>query len=186
VAETHHSRFPVTKGDLDDVTGVLYVKDLLAMAHEPAASDINRVLREPVFVPESKPVLDLLLEMRATRFTFALVTDEHGGVEGLVTTKDLLKELVGEIPDEYDPDEPEIKRAGPGEWLVDGRVSVEDLSEALDSALPTGKYTTTAGLVLDQAGRIPVVGDLVALDGFTAEVLRMDRNRVARIRLRRT
>jgi magnesium and cobalt transporter len=124
--------------------------------------------------------------MRASRFTFALVTDEHGGVEGVVTTKDLLKELVGEIQDEYDPEEPSALPVGEGEWLVDGRISVEDLSEQLHTEFPTGEYTTFAGLVLDLAGRIPQTGDSVHIDGFVAEVVAMDRNRVDRIRLRRT
>jgi CBS domain containing-hemolysin-like protein len=183
VSDTGHSRFPVIKDNLDDVIGVLYVKDLVGMAHEPSPSDINRVLREPAFVPESKAVLDLLLEMRAARFTFALITDEHGGVEGLVTTKDLLTELVGEIQDEYDPDEPEVIELGAGEWLVDGRMSVEDLSEQLRATLPTGEYTTVAGLVLDVAGRIPAPGDTITIVGYDAEVVTMDRKRIDRIRL---
>jgi len=186
VGATGHSRFPVIKDDLDNVVGVLYVKDLLAMPHEPSVSDINRVLREPVFVPESKSVLDLLLEMRASRLTFSLVTDEHGGVEGLVTTKDLVKELVGELQDEYDPDEPTVLELGSGEWMVDGRVTVEDLSDQLAQAFPAGEYTTIAGLLLDVAGRIPAAGDSFALGDFSAEVVRMDRNRVDRIKLTQT
>lgn len=185
VAATGHSRYPIIKGDLDDVTGVLYVKDLIGMSHEPTTSDIHRVVREPVFVPESKSVLDLLLEMREGRFTFSLITDEHGGVEGLVTTKDLVKELIGEIQDEYDPEEPSILDLGGGDWLVDGRVTIEDLAETLDTTLPTGEYSTIAGLVLDVAGRIPEVGEHIDLDGYGAEVIRMDRNRVDRIRLTR-
>jgi len=183
VGRTGHSRFPVIKDDLDDVLGVLYVKDLLSMPHEPAASDINRVLREPVFVPESKSVLDLLLEMQASRFTFALVTDEHGGVEGLVTTKDLIEELVGNLQDEYDPDEPAILGVDDGAWMVDGRVPVEDLAEELKASLPQGEYSTVAGLVLDLAGRIPTTGDTVAVGSYFLQVVRMDRNRVDRIRL---
>jgi CBS domain containing-hemolysin-like protein len=185
VGATGHSRFPVVKGDLDDVIGVLYVKDLLGMEREPSASDIHRVMREPHFVPESKSVLDLLLDMRERRFTFSLVSDEHGGVEGLVTTKDLLKELVGEIQDEYDPDEPSILDLGAGTWMIDGRVPVEELAEALGTVLPTGAYTTIAGLILDQAGRIPETGERVDLDGYVAHVVRMDRNRIDRIRLTR-
>jgi len=183
VGQTGHSRFPVITDDLDDVQGVLYVKDLLGMPHEPAASDINRVLRAPVFVPESKSVLDLLLEMQASRFTFSLVTDEHGGVEGLVTTKDLIEELVGNLQDEYDPDEPTIKPLGDGVWVVDGRVPVEDLAEELKASLPEGEYSTVAGLVLDLAGKIPVAGDVVEVGAFFVQVVRMDRNRVDRIRL---
>lgn len=186
VSATGHSRFPIIKDDLDDVQGVLYVKDLLAMAHEPTPTDINRVVRRPAFVPESKSVLDLLLEMQASRFTFTLVTDEHGGVEGLVTTKDLIKELVGELGDEYDPDDPAVLQLGPEEWMVDGRVTVEDLAEQLGRELPSGEYTTIAGLLLDLAGRIPAAGDIVEFDGFTAEVIRMDRNRVDRLKLKGT
>ncbi|MEE9297421.1 MAG: hemolysin family protein [Acidimicrobiia bacterium] len=183
VAATGHSRFPVIKDDLDNVLGVLYIKDLLGMPHEPTPSDIHRVIRKPVFVPETKSVLDLLLEMRASRFTFTLVSDEHGGVEGLVTTKDLLKELVGELQDEYDPEEPAVLQLGTGEWMVDGRVTVEDLSEAVGTTFPSGEYTTIAGLVLDLAGRIPDPGETIELDGYTVEIIRMDRNRVDRIRL---
>ncbi len=183
VAATGHSRFPVITDDLDNVLGVLYVKDLIGMPHEPSPSDIHRVMRPPVFVPETKSVLDLLLEMRESRFTFTLVSDEHGGVEGLVTTKDLIKELVGELQDEYDPEEPSVLEMGDGEWLVDGRVTVEDLSEAIGTTLPSGEYTTIAGLVLDLAGRIPQRGESIELDGYVAEIVRMDRNRVDRIRL---
>ena len=186
VAATGHSRFPVIRDDLDNVLGVLYVKDLLAMPHEPSASDISRVLRNPVFFPESKSVLDLLLEMRASRITFSFVTDEHGGVEGLVTAKDLIKELVGELQDEYDPDEPTVLDLGTDEWMVDGRVTVDDLSDQLGTRFPVGEYTTIAGLVLDIAGRIPIAGDTVAVDEFMIEVVRMDRNRVDRIKLKKS
>jgi len=185
VGATGHSRYPVVKGDLDDVVGVLYVKDLIGMPHDPTTSDIHRVIREPVFVPESKSVLDLLLEMRESRFTFSLISDEHGGIEGLVTTKDLIKELVGELQDEYDPDEPSVLDLGGGDWLVDGRVTVEDLAEVIDTTLPAGEYTTIAGLLLDLAGKIPDTGERVELDGYIAEVVRMDRNRIDRIRLSR-
>jgi CBS domain containing-hemolysin-like protein len=185
VAETGHSRFPVIKQGIDQLIGVLYVKDLLGMPSEPTASDINRVLRQPVYVPESKGVLDLLLEMRAGRLTFAVVTDEHGGIEGIVTIKDLVAELVGELQDEYDPDEPVLIAVSDGEWLVDGRTTVEDLEEAVASGFPQGEYTTVAGLVLDLAGRIPQVGDTVECDGHRLEVVRMDRNRVDRVRVTR-
>jgi putative hemolysin len=185
VGRTGHSRFPVIKEVIDQLLGVLYVKDLLGMPSEPTPSDINRVLRQPVYVPESKGVLDLLLEMRAGRLTFAVVTDEHGGIEGIVTIKDLVAELVGELQDEYDPDEPVLIAVRDGEWLVDGRTTVEDLEEAVETALPAGEYTTVAGLILDLAGRIPHVGDAVECDGHRLEVIRMDRNRVDRVRVTR-
>jgi len=181
VGETPHSRYPVIKEDMDHVIGVLYVKDLLAMPSEPTTSDIHRVLRDPVYVPESKSVLDLLLEMRANRLAFAVVTDEHGGVDGIVTITDLLSELVGELQDEYDDDEPPIVTLGAGRWIVDGRLSVEELSEVIGAELPAGEYTTVGGLVLDRTGRVPAVGDTAVIDGIHIEVTRMARNRVDRV-----
>lgn len=186
VAQTGHSRFPVIKDDLDHLVGILYVKDLLGMPADPATSDIHRVIREPVYVPESKSVLDLLMEMRAGRLTFSVVTDEHGGIEGVVTIKDLVSELVGELQDEYDVDEPDIIAVGDDQWVVDGRMPVDDLENELDREFPEGEYTTVAGLVIDQARRIPRVGDRVEVDGFLFEVLLMDRNRVERVRVTRS
>jgi len=183
VADTGHSRFPVIKESMDELIGILQVKDLIGMPSEPTTSDIHRVIREPVYVPESKSVLDLLMEMRRDRFALAVVTDEHGGIEGIVTIKDLISELVGELQDEYDPDEPTVLTVQEGEWLVDGRAPVEEVSEAIERALPGGEYTTVAGLVLDRAGRIPSVGDVVTVDGVDIEVVRMARNRVDRVRI---
>lgn len=181
VRETPHSRYPVIKEDMDHLIGILYVKDLLAMPTEPTTTNIHRVLRDPVYVPESKSVLDLLLEMRSDRIAFAVVTDEHGGIDGIVTITDLLSELVGELQDEYDDDEPTVLAMGAGQWLVDGRLSVEELSELIGEDLPTGEYTTVAGLILDLTGRIPTEGESVTLGDIELTVARMDRNRVDRV-----
>ena len=183
VAETGHSRFPVIKESVDQLIGILQVKDLIGMPSEPSTSDIHRVIREPVYVPESKSVLDLLMEMRRDRFVIAVVTDEHGGIEGIVTIKDLISELVGELQDEYDPDEPTVLTIREGEWLVDGRAPVEEVAEAIAVELPQGEYTTVAGLVLDRGGRVPQVGDVVSVNGVEIEVARMVRNRVDRVRI---
>ena len=183
VAATGHSRFPVIKESVDSLVGILQVKDIIGMPSEPSTSDIHRVIREPHYIPESKSVLDLLLEMRRERFALAVVTDEHGGIEGIVTIKDLISELIGELQDEYDPDEPAVLAVSAGEWLIDGRATVEEVAEAIDTPLPAGEYTTVAGLVLDRGGRIPHVGDRVAIDDITIEVVRMARNRVDRVRV---
>lgn len=183
VAETGHSRFPVIKDSVDDLVGILQVKDLIGMPSEPTTSDIHRVIREPQYVPESKSVLDLLMEMRRNRFALAVVTDEHGGIEGMVTIKDLISELVGELQDEYDPDEPAVLAVGPAEWLVEGRAPVEEVADSIQVALPPGEYTTIAGLVLDRGGKVPRVGDVVTVDGIDIEVTRMVRNRVDRVRI---
>jgi putative hemolysin len=183
VAETGHSRFPVIKDSVDDLIGILQVKDLIGMPSEPTTSDIHRVIREPQYVPESKSVLDLLMEMRRDRFALAVVTDEHGGIEGMVTIKDLISELVGELQDEYDPDEPAVLAVGPAEWLVEGRAPIEAVADSIRVALPSGEYTTIAGLVLDRGGKVPRVGDVVTIHGIEIEVIRMVRNRVDRVKV---
>ena len=186
VASTGHSRFPVVEDDLDHVAGILYVKDLLRMSAEPGPDDIIRVLRTPSYVPESKPILELLHELRKRRRAFVLVLDEHGGVEGLVTIKDLVAELVGELQDEYDPGSPTVVNLGNGTWIADGRLAVDELAEALGEGLPKGPYATVGGLVFDIAGRIPAEGDTVTTNGFSITVMAMDRRRVDRVRIEST
>ena len=144
------------------------------------------MLREPVFVPESTPILDMLHQMRSKRFGFAIVVDEYGGVEGIVTIKDLISELVGEIQDEYDPGLPTAYQAADGTWIADGRVPVDELSESMGVVLPDGPYSTVGGLFLALAGDIPDEGDRVDLDGAVElTVLRMDRRRIDRVRVER-
>jgi len=183
VAATGHSRFPVIRENLDEVVGVLHVKDLVRMGSDPSRDDIRRALRAPHFVPESKPLLDLLHELRTGRRSFAFVLDEHGGVEGLVTIKDIVSELVGDLQDEYDPGAPAVIPLGGRTWLADGRIQVEELSEEIGADLPEGEYSTLGGLVLDLAGRIPEEGTAVETDGVRLTVLRMDRHRVDRVRI---
>jgi putative hemolysin len=186
VSASGHSRFPVIENDLDEVIGVLHVKDLLRMPAEPSDGDIRRVLREPSFVPETKPLLELLHEMRTRRRAFALVLDEHGGVEGLITIKDIVSELVGELQDEFDPSVPTLVATGSNQWLADGRVPVDDLSAETGAVFPDGPYTTVAGLFLDLAGKIPDEGDAVNTGEFRLVATRMDRNRVDRVHIERT
>jgi putative hemolysin len=183
VAATGHSRYPVTAGDLDGMRGVLYVKDLLQLPAEPTPGDIVRLLRTPHYVPDSAPILTVLHALRAGRSAFAVVLDEHGGVDGLVTVKDLVAELVGELHDEYDPGEPSVVPIGPHQWLTDGRVPIEDLENAIGLDLPDGPYTTAGGLIMALAGRVPVEGDAVAVHGARFVVLQMDRNRIDRVRV---
>jgi len=131
-------------------------------------------------------VLRVLHTLRTGRAAFAIVLDEHGGVDGLVTIKDLVSELVGELQDEYDPGVPSVVRVGPGEWLADGRIPIEDLAAELPGKLPAGPYATAGGLIMTIAGRIPAEGDVVRSEGLKFTVLQMDRNRVDRIRVEAT
>lgn len=187
VAETGHSRYPVVAPDkgLDDLVGVLYVKDLLRLGPDPAAARLGRLVRTPHVVPESAPLLDVLKDFRQRRIGFAVVIDEHGGFEGLVTAKDLVGELVGELRDEYDPGTPRIARIAPDRWAVDGKLGVEELEDALGTELPDGPYATVAGLFLSLHGDVPVEGAVESLDEWHLTVEEMDRNRIARLLFRR-
>ncbi|MCP4306013.1 MAG: HlyC/CorC family transporter [bacterium] len=183
VANAAHSRFPVTGGDLDDLVGILYVKDVLRLGGAPTAAEIAALIRKPIFVPESTPILSVLQDMRSRRFTLGLVLDEHGGIEGIITTKDLVSELVGELQDEYDPGVPSMVQIGPGRWMADGRLAMDDLEETLEHPFPEGPYSTVGGLFLALAGHIPSDGHQLTLEGYRMLVIRMDRNRIDRIRI---
>jgi CBS domain containing-hemolysin-like protein len=186
IADTGHSRFPVSKGDLDHLQGVLYVKDLFQLSDPKMPDVIPSLLRPARYIPESASILSVLQDMRAKRTVFGVVLDEHGGVEGIVTVKDLMAELVGTLRDEYDPGEPSAVQTDTGQWVTDGRLSFEDLESELGIDLPDGPYATVAGLYLYLAGRIPQEGDLVTFDGLTLTVISMERNRIAKIRVERT
>jgi CBS domain containing-hemolysin-like protein len=184
------SRIPVVGENVDDVVGVLYLKDLVRAAEAapvpdaagPAeAAPVHDLMRRATFIPESKPVDDLLSEMQAARTHIAIVVDEYGGTAGLVTIEDILEEIVGEITDEYDVERPPVERLGDGSVRVSARLSVEDLAELFDVELPDGEAETVAGLMAHTLGRVPIPGaeaevgglDLVA-EGTTGRRNRID------------
>jgi magnesium and cobalt exporter, CNNM family len=172
VLEHGYSRIPVVHDDIDDVVGVVFAKDVLKALHQGHGDmPLREIMREARFVPESKKVAELLKEMQQEKFHQAVVTDEYGSVTGIVSLEDLLEELVGEITDEYDVEEPEIVPVEDDVYRVSGKTSIDDLNEALDTELPDGEWDTIAGLVLDLFGKIPDEGEQVRLDGwwFTAE-----------------
>ena len=185
VARTSHSRYPVVEagGDLDALVGILYVKDWLRYEDPTVAETIapGKMIRDPLVVPESYPILSTVMVMRRNRISLAVVIDEHGGVEGVVTAKDLVSELVGGIQDEHDPAAPMAFPTGPGRWVVEGRLPVEDLAEMIPRPLPSGPYDTVAGLYLHLAGRIPRPDDTTSVDGVGFRVLTMDRLRISRL-----
>jgi CBS domain containing-hemolysin-like protein len=199
VRESGHSCFPVYGDNLDDLVGVLFVNDLFRAGWKvsgtddsegaehgggpsPDPIDISRRLRQPFLVPESRLVLDALAEMRQQRRAFAVVVDEHGGVEGVLTIKDLLGALVGDLPDEFDPDdEPDVVRVDGNRWLVDGRMSVDDLRDSLEINLPEGEYVTVGGFLFDGFGHIPEEGESLEVDGWELRVTEMDKRRIAKV-----
>lgn len=185
VKESGHSRFPIYKNDLDELEGVLFVKDLFrAGTWTPDTADelVEKRFRKPFLVPESRPILELLQEMRARRLAFAVVVDEHGGVEGVITIKDLISELVGDLPDEFDTDEEsEISVVDSSRWLVDGGTRVEDLREELGMPVPDGEYVTLGGFLFDLFGHIPEEGEVVEFEGYEIKVEEMDRRRIDKV-----
>jgi CBS domain containing-hemolysin-like protein len=174
VLEHGYSRIPVFHEDLDDVVGIVFAKDVLKALHQGKIDmplrDIVRVAR---YVPESKKAADLLREMQREKFHVALVTDEYGSVTGIVSLEDLLEELVGEITDEYDVEEPEIVEIDEGAYRVSGKTSIDDLNDVLGLELPDEEWDTVAGLVLDIFGKIPLEGEECAFQGlrFRAEAV---------------
>ncbi len=185
VARTGHSRFPVVAegGELDFLLGVLYAKDVFRSERPLTPSEIHHLIREPYYVPESLPVLRVLRDLRARKQSLAIVMDEHGGVDGLVTVKDLVGELVGGINDEYDPGQPATIPLSEGVWLVDGKLPADELEDMLGIELPEGPYATVGGLYLFLTGRIPTAGDAVELDGIKLTVVAMDGRRIHKVRV---
>lgn len=189
VRESGHSSFPVVHDDLDDLVGVLFVTDLFRTRHpstrEPlphlSPIDISRRVRPPYVVPESRGILETLAEMRAQRKAFAVVVDEYGGVSGVLTVKDLLEPLVGDLLDEFDQDEGEIVRVDTTRWLVDGRTSVDDVGERLGIDIPQGEYVTLGGYMFDAFGHIPQEGERLSLGDWDLRVIEMDKRRVAKV-----
>lgn len=185
VSENGHSRFPVTASDLDDLLGIIHVKDVLQNPRSEAMRDLSPLLRPPNYVPETMSVLDTLGEMRARRYAMAVVVDEHGGVEGIVTIKDLVSELVGELQDEFDPGTPAVSRLGPDTWIADGRLDIDDLEGEIAENLTDGPYSTVGGFIMALFGKVPTEGDRVTENGFRYTVVAMDRQRVDRVRVER-
>lgn len=183
VASSGHSRYPVIDGDLDELIGMLYVKDLLRLDPDAPADRVRSILRTPNYIPESMSVLSVIQLMRRERFQLAVVMDEHGGVEGIVTIKDLISELVGELQDEYDPGVPSLVKIGARSWMADGRLDIEDVESAIGATFPEGPYSTIGGLYLAIAGRIPDDGEAAVVGNVTLTVLQMDRNRIDKLRV---
>ncbi len=189
---TNHSRFPVYDEDLDHLVGVLFVKDLLrderwwpkadGSREGMSSLDISRKLRPPYLVPMSRQILELMAEMRQRRRDFAVVVDEYGGVAGVLTMKDILGTLVGNLPDEFDPIEPPpITRVDHSRWLIDGSTSVDEMRREFDLPIQDGEYVTIAGYLLERLGKIPEEGETVKVGEVELKIIEMDRHRIAKL-----
>ncbi len=184
------SRIPVIGESVDDVLGVVYLKDVVRRTQSGDADDLTvlEVMRQATFVPESKPVDDLLTEMQAARTHLAIVVDEYGGTAGLVTIEDILEEIVGEITDEYDVERPPVERLPDGAVRVSARLPVEDLGELFGVELPADEVETVSGLLAQALGRVPIPGAEATVAGLRlhAEGTTGRRNRIDTVLVRRT
>jgi putative hemolysin len=172
IMEAGHSRIPVYEETIDNVQGVLYAKDLLPYLREGRTDvPLSSILRQAYFIPETKKASDLLPDLQQRRVHMAVVVDEYGGVAGLVTIEDLLEEIVGEIQDEYDTEEPFVEFVNDNEYVFDARVDLDDLNRLMDVALPTDDSDTLGGFIYTELGKVPAVGDQVVYNdmGFTVE-----------------
>ncbi|HEY6058613.1 MAG TPA: hemolysin family protein [Candidatus Limnocylindrales bacterium] len=181
-----HSRIPVYQESIDAVVGILYAKDLLPFLRDGARERpaLRSLLRTPLFVPESMTIDDLLHEFQRRKIHIAIVLDEYGGTAGIVTIEDLLEEIVGEIQDEYDVEEPMVERLSDDEVRVDGRAAVEDLEELFDASLSLedeDEYDTVGGLIYHRIGGVPAPGDRVEVDGLLLTVESVDGRRVDKV-----
>jgi putative hemolysin len=190
LASSLYSRFPVAQGSLDNVLGIVQTKDLLTRCLAGSRMDLRENLRPPLFVPEGLPALRLLEMFKKSRTHMALVVDEYGGVEGLVTLNDILEDLVGDVASVDMPEERQIYRRPDGSMLIDGKLLIDDLKEVLKvGKLPdeeTGSYQTLGGLVMLQVGRVPVTGDIFETEGYRFEVVDMDGKRVDKVLVSQT
>ena len=186
VVDEGHSRIPVYEESVDEVVGILYAKDLLPILKNPDGPRpaVRSLLRPPVFVPESMTIDDLLHEFQRRKVHIAIVLDEYGGTAGLLTIEDLLEEIVGEIQDEYDTEEPMVVRLSDDEARIDGRADVDDLAELFDTELELedeDEYDTVGGLIYHRIGGVPSPGDVVEVDGLQLTVETTDGRRVGKV-----
>ena len=177
-----YSRIPCFEGTTDNIVGLVYLKDLVQQARAGAGGQSVRiVVRDAVFVPESKRVAELLREMQTEKFHMAIVVDEYGGTAGLITMEDLLEEIVGEISDEYDTEEPGVEQLPGGGIRAPGRTSIDEVSEALGIELPDAEWDTVGGLVFNLLGHVPETNETVRFQGLEFRTERVDGRRIASV-----
>jgi CBS domain containing-hemolysin-like protein len=183
VLDSPYTRYPVYRESLDDIAGVLHVRDLFSAIHDRGLADVQLegLLRPAYVVPETKDLASLLQEFRRTNQHFAVVVDEYGAMVGIATLEDLLEEIVGEIEDEFDVSEEPVEQIGEDSYRVDGMFSIDEFNERFGTELPDEDFHTVAGFVFGQLGRAPEPGDDVEHDGMRFDVLEVEGNRIERI-----
>ncbi|MEJ6401780.1 HlyC/CorC family transporter [Yoonia sp. 2307UL14-13] len=195
ILQSQHTRLPLFRDDQENIIGVIHAKDLLRAMHKLLAGgnakgladfDVTKVAMPPYFIPETTTLDDQMRNFLKRKTHFALVVDEYGGLEGLITLEDILEEIVGEIADEFDEDGGDvISTASDGSYVVDGGMTIRDLNRAHDWNLPDDEANTVAGLVIHEAQMIPVKGQVFSFHGFRFEVVAKEQNRIATLKIRR-
>jgi CBS domain containing-hemolysin-like protein len=186
IIDCGHSRIPVYDGTVDNITGILYAKDLLKhWGNSSPDLDIRKIARQPFYIPESKNLEELLQEFKKRRVHIAIVIDEYGGTSGLITIEDLLEQIVGDIQDEYDTEEELIQPQPDGSAVVDARLPIEEFEQLFDIVVERDKFDTVGGLIFSLLGRIPRTGDEVSIIGVRLTVLSAGERRIGKLRAER-
>jgi putative hemolysin len=184
VIRAGHSRVPTYEGTIDNIVGVLYAKDLLQLWQDKRdAVALREVLRPAYFVPESKHVAELLEDMQQRKVHITVVVDEYGGTAGIVTIEDIVEEIVGEIQDEYDAEEPVVEQTGDKEFIFNARVDLDDVNRLMGTAFPTEMDDTLGGFIYSRLGKVPVPGEAVRFDGLIIQVLTVTGRRIRKVRV---
>jgi CBS domain containing-hemolysin-like protein len=186
VSEQEYSRLPVYAENLDNIVGLVVVKDLIQLPGVPTGEEpVTTIMRPAAFVPETKRVADLLREFQQRRSQLAIAVDEHGGTAGLVTIEDVVEELVGEIRDEYDSEVEPIVQEDESTFTFSAKVAIDDFVERLGRPIEEGRFETVGGYVLSRVGRVPAVGERFRFDDFEVEILEAERRRIHKVRVHR-
>jgi putative hemolysin len=186
IVEGGFSRIPAYEGSIDNVVGLVYIKDALRLMEKRQPVVIRKIVKPAHLVPETKKVGELLKELQKRHSHMAIVVDEHGSVAGLVTLEDLIEEIVGEIQDEYDWEEKPVERMRDGSLVVEGTLAAADLRDRYDVPLPeSGEFATVAGFMLEQLGSVPKGGEVVTLEGWRFTVVDVERNRISKVKIER-
>jgi putative hemolysin len=185
VKRSRYSRVPIYEDEPTNVLGILHAKELLHLCSREGCDQgmIKNILLAPYYVPESKKAFDLLTELQGQRLRLALVVDEYGTLVGLVTVEDLLEQLCGEIPQEFEAEEKLLSKQAPGRWRVNASLSMEDLEDVLGRAFPPGEFDTVGGFILDLFGELPREGDTVTYDSWQFKVLKMKGTRIMELEI---
>ena len=183
ISESGHSRFPVYGDSIDNVIGILYVKDILKLLPKNEEIKLEKVIKKPFFVPESKRIDSLLREFKRRHVHIAVAVDEYGGVSGIVCMEDIIEEIVGDIQDEFDNEGEAIIEMEDGVWLCDARVDLDDLAEALHTELPVKEFETLGGFVFDLFGKIPVKYEKAVWNNYDFIIQDMEGHKVNTIKI---